>query len=423
MTTVRTLLEVAAAKDWPVHQMDVHNAFLHGDLDEEVYMQLPPGFRTNDKTQVCRLRKSLYGLQQAPRCWFSKLSTALKDYGFTQSVADYSLFTYAKGTQRIYVLVYVDDLILAADSLVFLDEFKTYLSDCFHMKDLGVLKYFLGIEVARNPSGFYLCQRKYAMDIITETGLSGVKLVAFPLDQNHKLALDKGKLMPDSERYRCLVGRLIYLANTRPDLAYSIHILTQFMKEPREAHWDAALRVVRYLKQNPGQGILLRSDSSLKLKVWCDADWGGCPLTRKSLTGWFIQLGDSPISWKTSKQDNVSMSSCEAEYRALSLTVREVLWLKNLLLDFDIYQTEPIIVHCDNMAAIQLSQNPVFHERTKHIERDCHFIRDEIIRGTVATQHVSSKNQLADILTKALGRKEFEAFKVKLGIYDLYAPT
>lgn len=147
MTTVRMFLEVAAAKDWPVHQMDVHNAFLHGDLEEEVYMQLPPGFRTNDKTQVCRLHKSLYGLRQAPRCWFAKLSSALKDYGFRQSVPDYSLFTYAHGSKRIYVLVYVDDLIISADSQPLLDEFKAYLSSCFHMKDLGVLKYFLGIEL------------------------------------------------------------------------------------------------------------------------------------------------------------------------------------------------------------------------------------------------------------------------------------
>lgn len=141
MTTVRTLLEVVAAKDWAVHQMDVHIAFLHGDLDEEVYMQLPPGFRTDDKSQVCRLHKSLYGLRQAPRCWFSKLSTSLKDYDFTQSVADYYLFTYARGTQRIYVLIYADDLILSANSLSLLDEFKAYLIECFHMKDLGVLKY------------------------------------------------------------------------------------------------------------------------------------------------------------------------------------------------------------------------------------------------------------------------------------------
>ena len=423
MTTVRTFLEVAAAKDWPVHQMDVHNAFLHGDLDEEVYMQMPPGFRTDDKSQVCRLHKSLYGLRQAPRCWFAKLSTALKEYGFVQSVSDYSLFSYARGSQRIYVLVYVDDLILSANTLDLLDDFKSYLCTCFHMKDLGVLKYFLGIEVARSPAGFYLCQRKYAMDIITETGLLGVKPVAFPLDQNHKLALAKGELLPNPERYRRLVGRLIYLGTTRPDLAYSIHILTQFMQAPRAEHLDAALRVVRYLKHNPGQGILLRSDSPLTLNVWCDADWQGCPLTRRSLTGWFIQFGNSPISWKTQKQDHVSQSSAEAEYRAMSETIKEVMWLKNLLWSLGIEDSAPIVVHCDNIAAIHLASNPVFHERTKHIERDCHFIRDEIIRGTIATKYVHTSNQLADIMTKALGRKEFESFKVKLGICDLYAPT
>lgn len=338
-------------------------------------------------------------------------------------MADYSLFTYANGSQRIYVLIYVDDLVLSANSLPLLEKFKDYLSKCCHMKDLGVLKYFLGIEVARSPSGFYLCQRKYAMDIITETGLLGVKPVAFPLYQNHKLALAKGDLLPDSAHYRRLVGRLIYLGNTRPDLAYSIHILTQFMQAPRQEHWDAALRVVRYLKHSPGQGILLRSDSFLTLKVWCDADFGSCPLTRRSLTGWFIQLGNSPISWKTSKRETVSNSSAESEYRALSTTVKEVLWLKHLLSSLDITFSDPISVHYDNMAAIHLAANPVFHERTKHIERDCYFIRDEIIKGTIATRHVSTKHQLAYIMTKALRRKEFEDFKVKLGICDLHAPT
>ncbi|KAL6315294.1 hypothetical protein AAG906_000383 [Vitis piasezkii] len=241
---------------------------------EEVYMKLPPGFERSDPNLVCRLRKSLYGLKQAPRCWFAKLVTALKGYGFLQSYSDYSLFTYTKGNVQINVLVYVDDLIISGNDSAALKTFKAYLSDCFKMKDLGVLKYFLGIEVAEFD-GLFLCQRKYTLDIVSEAGLLGAKPCGFPIEHNHRLGLANGELLSNPESYRRLVGRLIYLAVTRPDLAYSVHILSQFMQEPRIEHWEAALRVVRYLK--------------------------GTRVGR-SLSGWLVFLRQSPISWKTKKQ-------------------------------------------------------------------------------------------------------------------------
>lgn len=280
MVTVRTFLAIAAIKSWEVYQMDVHNAFLHDDLEEEVYMKIPPGFEKSDnKNVVCRMKKSLYGLKQAPRCWFAKLTMALKSYGFKQSYLDYSLFTLTKGKIQINVLIYVDDMIIAGNDKVALAVFKDYLGTCFKMKDLGVLRYFLGLEVARSKEGIFMCQHKYALDIISETGLLGSKPAEFPMEQNHKLALASGKLLENAESYRRLVGHLIYRGVTRPDLAYSVHILSQFMQTPREEHWEAALRIVRYLKKNPGQGILLRADSELSLEGWCDSDWASCPLT------------------------------------------------------------------------------------------------------------------------------------------------
>ena len=170
------------------------------------------------------------------------------------------------------------------------------------MKDLGQLKYFLGIEVARNAEGIFLCQRKYALDVISEVGLLGAKPAKTPLEQNHKLALVEGDDASDPAQYRRLVCKLIYLTITRPKLSYCVHILAQFMQQPKKAHWEAALRVVRYLKGNLGQGILLRANSDLKLYAYCDSDWASCPLTRRSLTGYFICLGRSPVSWKTKKQ-------------------------------------------------------------------------------------------------------------------------
>lgn len=222
MTTVRLFLDYAVKNNHQIHQMDVHNAFLHGDLNEEVYMKLPQGFGSPDDTRVCRLRKSLYGLKQAPRCWFAKLTKALRQYGFHQTKSDYSLFVFTAKGVSIRVLVYVDDLIISSNSVTALEGFKEYLSTCFHMKDLGHLKYFLGLEVARSPKGIYLCQRKYATDIVSEAGLLGCKPVGSPIDQNHRLALANGRLLADPESYRRLVGRLIYFSATRPDLTYAI---------------------------------------------------------------------------------------------------------------------------------------------------------------------------------------------------------
>ncbi|MCI03672.1 hypothetical protein A2U01_0024712 [Trifolium medium] len=214
------------------------------------------------------------------------------------------------------------------------------------MKDLGLLKYFLGVEVAKSPAGIFLCQRKYALDIISEVGLLGSKPMETPLEQNHNLGLAKGQFLDNPDRYRRLVGRLIYLCFTRPELSYSVHVLSQFMQQPRAEHWTAALRVVRYLKGNPGQGIVLDKDCDMRLSGWCDADWAACPLTRRSLTGWIIFFGHSPVSWKTKKQQTVSRSSAEAEYRSMANTTCELKWLKGILTSLGITHPMPTVISC-----------------------------------------------------------------------------
>ncbi|KAG7532447.1 Reverse transcriptase RNA-dependent DNA polymerase [Arabidopsis thaliana x Arabidopsis arenosa] len=330
MQTVRLLLDVAAAKNWELHQMDVYNAFLHGDLKEDIYMKPPPGFKTADPSHVCKLKKSIYGLKQAPRCWFEKLSVSLLKYGFVQSKKDYSLFTSIRGSTVLHVIVYVDDLVICGNDASVIAKFKTYLSQCFKMKDLGPLKYFLGIEVARNPEGIFLSQRKYCLDVIEECGLSGSRPAETPLEQNHKLASSTSSLFSEPDKYRRLVGRLVYLTHTKPEISYAVNMLAQFMQKPLLDHWEAALRLVRYLKGCPGQGILLSSTSDLQLKAFSDSDHAGCPLTRRSLTGYLVKLGPSPVSWKTKKQDKVSRSSAEAEYRAMAMTCQELMWVKEL---------------------------------------------------------------------------------------------
>ena len=231
---------------------------------------------------------------------------------------------------------------------------------CIKMKDLGPLKYFLGIEVARSSAGLFLCQRKYTLDIVFEAGILGAKPSGSPIEQNHKLDLANGALLTDLEAYRRLVGCLIYLSVTRPDLAYSLHILSQFMQAPRIEHWEAALRVVRYLKGT--QGILLHSDCDLTLQGWCDSDWAACPLTRRSLIGWLVFLGKSLVSLKTKKQHTVSRSSAEAEYRSMAPITCELKWLKGLLLSLGVNHPKSIDLFCDSESALHIAKNPIFHE-------------------------------------------------------------
>jgi len=422
MTSVRIFLSVAVAKGWELHQLDVNNAFLHGDLDEEVYMRLPPGFQSIDPTKVCRLKKSLYGLRQAPRQWFAKLSSKLSEYGFVRTYADYSLFVYRQQEVFMGLLIYVDDIVLASNNAAASQRFKAYLHACFSIKDLGPLKYFLGIEIARGPKGMFLCQRKYALDIIEECGLLGAKPADFPIEENHKLALACGRELPDATRYRRLVGRLIYLTITRPELTYAVHVLSQFMQSPREDHMDAARRVVRYLKGTPGDGLFLSSTSNLQVYGYCDSDWGACPLSRRSLTGYFVTLGGSPISWRTKKQATVSRSSAEAEYRAMAVATSELIWVRTLLAALGIFHPQPMKLFCDSQSALHIAKNPVFHERTKHIEIDCHFVREKLVSGLLTFGHVPSQHQPADIFTKALGKRQFQYLKGKLGMINLHAP-
>ncbi|KAG5551959.1 hypothetical protein RHGRI_010151 [Rhododendron griersonianum] len=422
LTTLRCLLAIAAIKHWSLHQLDVHNAFLHGDLNEEIFMSLPPGFHRKGETQVCRLNKSLYGLKQASRQWFAKISSALLEAGYSQSKADYSLFMNKKGDHCTFVLVYVDDILIAGNDDQAISCLKAFLHQRFRIKDLGQLKYFLGIEIARSKSGIFLNQRKYLLDILADAGYLGSRGCEFPMEQQLKLD-HSGVLLDNPSRYRRLVGRLLYLTITRPDIVYAVNNLSQFMHEPRQPHMDAALRLLRYLKTTPGEGILLSSSSSLQLTCYSDSDWASCPMTRRSTTGFITFLGHSPISWKTKKQVTVSRSSAEAEYRSMATATCEITWLKYLLTDLGVPHHQPVALHCDNQAAMHIAANPVFHERTKHIELDCHLVREKILQGLISTVHVPSKEQCADIFTKALGRDQFSFLKSKLGMINPHAPT
>ncbi|KAI5349570.1 hypothetical protein L3X38_002458 [Prunus dulcis] len=350
------------------------------------------------ENQVCRLNKSLYGLKQASRQWFAKLSEAIQAAGYIQSKVDYSLFTCKKGKSFTALLIYVDDILITGD-----------------------LKFFLGIEVSRSTKGISISQRKYTLDILKYGGSLGARPVCFPMEQNLKLS-DAGDLLTKPAKYKRLVGCLIYLTITRPNITYVVHVLSRFMHEPRKPHMEAALCILKYLK-TPRQGPFFPAQNNLKLSAYCDSDWAGCPTTRRSTTGYCVFLGNSLISWRTKRQKTVSLSSAETEYRAMAGTCCELSWLRSLLQDLQLSHPEAATLHCDNTAALHLAASPVFHERTRHIEMDYHFTRDKIQEGLTVTKYVASAQQIADVFTKPLGKDAFTSMLRKLEVLDIHSPT
>ncbi|CAJ2644808.1 unnamed protein product [Trifolium pratense] len=421
MTTIRMFLAIAAIQNWPLYQLDVNTAFLHGDLNEEVYMKPPPGLALPSNNLVCKLQRSLYGLKQASRQWNTKLTETLLSSGYIQSKSDYSLFTKQASSGFTVILVYVDDLVLGGTDSEEIQKIKTLLDEKFSIKDLGILKYFLGFEVARTQAGISLCQRKYALDLIQDTGLLGAKPCTTPMQPQLQLHSASGEAISDLTAYRRLIGRLLYLTHSRPEIAYAVSKLSQFLAAPTNEHMLAGLHVLKYIKNCPGQGLFFAANSSLVLKGFSDSDWGACPDTRRSTTGLCFFLGNSLISWKSKKQNVVSRSSSEAEYRALAQATCEAQWLKYLLHDFNIPHSTPIVLYCDNKSALHIAANPVFHERTKHIELDCHVVREKLQTGLIHLLPVSSKEQVADILTKSLHPGPFYMLQDKLGMIDIYS--
>ena len=414
MTTIRSLIATAVKKKWPLFQLDVNNAFLHGDLDEEIYMKAPPGLQLSNPNQVCLLKKSLYGLKQASRQWYAKLSSALKDKGFVHSKNDYSLFHKKVGSNVTYVAVYVDDIMVTGNDQVEIDSLKSFLDSTFKIKDLGLLNYFLGIEVLYTTKGVVLTQKKFANDMLKEFNIQGTALCPLPI--NLKLSLGQGAILENPELYRKIVGKLNFLVHTRPDLAFCVQFLSQFMSDPRLPHYEAAIHVLHYLNKDPNQGLFMNDVEDFGLRAYCDSDWAACPNSRRSVSGFVILLGNSPISWKSKKQVTVSLSSAEAEYRSMQRVTSELAWLTRLLHELSVPNVTPVPIKCDSQSAIHIAKNPVFHERTKHVEIDCHFVREKLQDGLISLQHVPTQSQLADLFTKSLPSRQHYTLLHKLGV-------
>jgi len=422
--TVRTVITLAHSKDWPIHQLDVKNAFLHGTLSETVYCSQPTGFADSALPEhVCRLNKSLYGLKQAPRAWYSRFASFLISLGFTEAKSDTSLFIYSHGTETVYLLLYVDDIVLTASSQQLLHRVIAALKKEFAMKDLGPLHHFLGISVQRHRDSVILSQRQYILDILARHGMSDCNPCSTPVDTCAKIPADAGPPVADPTNYRSLVGALQYLTFTRPDIAYAVQQVCLHMHAPCEVHLVAAKRILRYLQGSLGHGLVIPRTAPTQLRVYTDADWAGCPDTRRSTSGYAVFLGDNLISWSSKRQPTVSRSSAEAEYRAVANGVAEVIWLRQLLKEIHHPLDSACLVYCDNVSAIYLSSNPVQHQRTKHVEIDLHFVRERVAMGVVHVLHVPTTSQFADVFTKGLPSSVFMDFRSSLNVRSTDAPT
>ncbi|KAM6584466.1 hypothetical protein CsatB_011468 [Cannabis sativa] len=415
-TTVRIILTIAVTRGWEIKQLDINNAFLNGTLKEEVYMLQPQGFEEPGKEHyVCKLNKSLYGLKQAPRAWFDKLKSTLASWNFKNSKSDTSLFFYKHGTDVIFVLIYVDDIVVTGNNNNKLKGFISELNRRFTLKDLGSLHYFLGIEVYRDVTGLYLTQTKYIEDLLRRHNLTNLKPCPTPATAGRPMSITEGELLSNPTIYRSVIGGLQYLSHTRPDISYAVNKLSQFLKAPTTVHWNGAKRVLRYLKGTMHKGLHISCDEPLNLTGYSDADWACCPDDRRSIAGYCVFFGNTLVSWSSKKQPVVARSSTESEYRALAHVAAEISWIESLLKELN-FKTPTAITWCDNMGANALASNPVFHARTKHIEVDVHFIRDKVLSKELDIRYVPSSDQVADCLTKGLSSSRFNFLIDKLGV-------
>ncbi|XP_019055285.1 PREDICTED: uncharacterized protein LOC109115550 [Nelumbo nucifera] len=344
MTSVRVLLSLVVSYDWPLYQFDVKNAFLNSDLTEEVYMSLPLGIYGKEmQGKVCRLKKSLYSLKQSPRVWFDKFRVALIQFGYTQTQSDHTLFVKKKDTLVIFLIVYVDDIVVTSNDIEEVSALKKFLSSKFEIKDLGELWYFLGIEVARSKEGIFISQRKYVLDLLTETGKLGTKPASTPIDVNHKLSTNDGELLADRGVFQRLLGKLLYLYMTRLDISYAMSVISQFMHAPRETHMTTAKKVLCYLKGTPVKGILFAKHRHMKIEVYTNANWVGNVDGRRSTLGYCAMVAGDIVSWSSKKQTVVARSSSKAKYRAMAHGVSELIWLKSLLNEMGVSCGSPVL--------------------------------------------------------------------------------
>ncbi|CAL8997273.1 unnamed protein product [Prunus brigantina] len=417
LDTVRTLIALAAQKRWKLFQLDVKSAFLNGVLHEEVYVNQPPGFVVKGKEdRVYRLKKALYGLKQAPRAWYEEINSYFTAAGFQRSPSEATLYVKTAESGILIVSLYVDDIIYTGSSEELVVSFKSEMMKKYEMTDLGLLHHFLGLGVIQAESYIFLHQKKYARTLLDKFGFKDCKAVATPLAMNEKLSKEDGSEQADERVYRQIVGSLLYLTATRPDIMFAASLLARYMHGPTKKHMGTAKRVLRYIQGTLDYGIAYEKEKKAMLVGYCDSDWSGCEDDMRSTSGYAFHLGSGVFSWASVKQSSVALSTAEAEYVSAAEATAQAVWLRFVLSDFGEEQVEATPILCDNTSAIAITKNPVHHHKTRHINRRFHFIRDALQNGEIDLLYCRTGEQNADIFTKALARDRFEYLRSKLGV-------
>lgn len=407
MPTIRLLLAIGIQNDFLIEHMDVKTAFLYGHLKEEVYMKCPQGIKIPEG-HVLKLRKSLYGLRQSPRCWNERFHNFITKLGFERSQSDYCLYSCIKSEYVIYLVIYVDDLLIVGSSRTRVDEVKRRLSIEFAMKDLGTVKQFMGlrINVDRKKGMLTIDQTQYAKQVLAKFKMSECNPVSTPMESN--LKLDRASKEDQTEEpYRELLGSLMYLMiGTRPDLCFAIGYMSRFQDCCSDEHYHHLKRILRYVKGTVDLKLEYKRSDDIVIKVYADADYANDIVDRKSTTGFLIKIFGNTILWNSRKQGIVSLSTCEAEYIAASSAATETIWFNKVLNDMQIPVPKPIVIYEDNAACIMVSRNPETR-RSKHIDVRYHYLRELTWNGTIELKQVGTKEQIADILTKPLPKPAF----------------
>jgi hypothetical protein len=388
-------------------------------LKEEVYVDQPEGFiKRGEEEKVYKLNKALYGLKQAPRTWFSRIDSYFQQEGFTKSKHDHTLFIKRREEKVIMVSIYVDDLIYTGNNEELCAIFKQSMMKEFEMTDLGKMRFFLGVEVSQNANGIHLCQKKYAREVLERFNMWNCNPVKNPIVPGTVLSREGGENV-DSTMYKQLVGSLMYLTATRPDMMYVVCLISRYMANPKEEHMQIAKRVLRYLRGTLDFGLFYRRRSASKLLAYTDSDYARDVDDRKSTSGYVFLLSEAAVCWSSKKQAIVTLSSTEAEYVAATSCACHCVWMIGVLEQIGYENCECIDIRCDNSSSIKLSKNPVMHRRTKHIDVRYHYLRDLSNQGVVKLVFCGTQEQIADIMTKPLKLDQFVKLRRLLGVQPL----
>ena len=418
ISSIRVLLALASVYNLFVHQMDVKTAFLNGNLDEEIYMEQPEGFvLPRNENKVCKLVKSVYGLKQAPKQWHEKFDSVILEFGFEHNSADKCIYSKFTENYGVIICLYVDDMLIIGTNMLGVNDTKKYLSSRFQMKDLNEVDTILGVKVKRHSGGFALCQSHYIEKVLSKFSHLNIKEANTPYDVSSKLTENNGREVAQIE-YASAIGSLMYAMHcTRPDIAYAVCKLSRFTSSPSVEHWKAIARVLGYLKRTKNLGLFYNNFPAV-LEGYTDASWITSANDNKSTSGWVFTLAGGAVSWASKKQTCITHSTMESEFVALAAASKEAEWLRNLLLDIELWpQPMPAIsLHCDSQATMSKALNKIYNGKSRHISLRHEFVRQLISEGIITIVYVRSCKNLADPFTKALSRDLIRSTSAGMGL-------